>query len=440
MKNAIIILGVFISINLYSQNQKSTQEIELKFLKKQYDSVLVMTNQVLEKDTTNWLVYYYAGKSYQAKYKFFEAINNYKIALKLDSANAIVENELAEAYDFVGKDEDAISIYYNQYLRDTLALDPAVRLANIFRKKREFSPAIHYYQKAVASDPENFYYYKQLAFCFDKINIPVGAIYSYQTAIMLNPHDASLFIQLTNIFNTERIFADAIVTCNQGLKLHHQNHQLLKLKSYALYLNRDFDSSITGFNQLLEIGDTSFFNLKYRGLACFEKKQFVNAIRDLLYAYEINKNDPELCFYLGSALSRSNQNKEGIDYLNRSLKLLSPSPNELSNIYSEMANAYLNQKKYDQSLEYLKLAYKNNASPLLSFKMAQLYDYYLKKKKMAINYYDSYLMMSNTPDSLLVEQGVGDRSFFADSAMVKNAEDRIRILNEEIFFESGRKE
>ncbi|MCK5169586.1 MAG: tetratricopeptide repeat protein, partial [Bacteroidales bacterium] len=344
-----------------------------------------------------------------------------------------------EIYDFIGKDEEAIDIYYDQYLRDTTVLDPIVKLANIFRKSREYSPAIHYYQKAVASDPENFYYHKQLAFCYDKINIPVGAIYSYKRAIMLNPHDAFLYIQLANIFNTERMFVDAIETCSQGLTIHKQNNQLLKIKAYAHYLNRDFDSSIVRFNKLLEVGDSSFFNLKYRGLTLFEKKEFVRAIEDLSSAYDIDRNDAELCFFLGSALGRSHGNDDGMDYLNKSLRILSPSHNELSNIYSEMANIFLNQEKYETSLEYLKLAYKADATPLLSFKLGQLYDYYLDNKRLAIDCYDGYLTMTNVPDST---QGTNNltNSFIADPRVIENANERIRILKEKLFFESAKKE
>lgn len=175
-------------------------------------------------------------------------------------------------------------------------------------------------------------------------------------------------------------------------------------------------------------------------MAFFEKREFDKAIQNLKLAEEINKNDAEVCFYLGSALGRTGNSKEGLYYLNRSLRILNPPPNELSNIYSEMALIFKNQEKHETSLEYLRLAYKNNATPLLSFKMAQLYDYHLNNKKLAIDYYESYLTMSNTSDSLMLESGVGDRSFYIDSAVVQNAKDRIRILNEELFFESSKKE
>lgn len=432
--------ALLFSLQLFAQEQNQIKELELYVLTGQYDSTTAVAKKIIQNDSTNWKAYYYLGKSYQSKYKYFEAIDYFEKANILDSANAVIENALADSYDFIGKDEDAINIYYDQFLRDTTVIEPILNLADIFRRKREYSSAIHYYQKAVAQNPENFYYHKQLAFCFSKIDFPLGAIFSYKTAIMLNPNDLSMYMQLANILNSEKMFSESIDYCNQGLQVNPDNNQLTKIKAYAHYLNRDFDSAVVHFNKLLELEDSSFFNLKYRGLAFFEKKEFDGAIHDLELAYEINNQDAEVAFYLGSALGRSDQNKEGMQYLDKSLKLLSPTPNELSNIYSEMALIYQNKKEYEKALEFLKKAYKADATPLLSFKMAQLYDYFLDNKKMAINYYDGYLLMSNKPDTLIQDTAVIIKnSFTRDSLVIQNARDRIRILNEELFFEEGNK-
>ena len=206
----VCVVGICISVQLFSQELDQIKKLELYVLNGQYDSSIVLAQDMLQKDTANWLAYYYLGKSYQSKYKYFTAIENFEKANSLDSANAIIENALADSYDFIGKDEKAINIYYDQYLRDTLRLEPIVKLANIFRRKREFGSSIHYYQKANAIDPSNFYYYKQLAYCYDKINIPQGAIIAYNMAINLNPYDNSMYIQLANLLNTERDFNSSI--------------------------------------------------------------------------------------------------------------------------------------------------------------------------------------------------------------------------------------
>lgn len=230
-KFTFIVLGIALSFHVYSQN--SIQDLELKILKGQYDSVIVLANQIIKDDSINWQVYYYLGKSNQAKYKYFDALKVFEKANELDSLNSIIENSLAEVYVFIGKNEDAINIYYDQYLRDTTVIVPIVNLANTFRKTKEYGAAIHYYQKAAAIDLGNFYYYKQQGYCASKINISLGAIYAYETAIRLNPFDLGVYRQLANLYNSERHFYDAIETCNKGFKHYPLDNQLMRIWAYA---------------------------------------------------------------------------------------------------------------------------------------------------------------------------------------------------------------
>ncbi len=438
IKKYFLLILIFFPVLSFSQNAEQIRELELYVLKGNYDSSIVIANELLKSDSTNWEIYFYLGKSYQSKYKYFDAIKFFEKANALDTSNSIIENSLAASFDFIGKDEDAISIYYDQYLRDTLDLDPIVNLANLFRKKKEFGSAIYYYQKANAIDPTNFYYFKQLAYCYDKINVIEGAIFSYQIAIQLNPYDLSMYLQLANILNSQRNFVTAIDVCNNGLIHFSDNTQLLKLKSYAQYLNRDFDSSIAGFNKLLQQGDSTYFNLKYQGLAFFEKKDFNRAIRNLNVAIEYDNKDAESMFYLGSAMGRAGKHEDGMNYLNKSLSLLEPSPIEVSNIFSEIAFIYQEQKEYEVALEHLKAAYKYDSKPILSFKMAQLYDI-LGNKKLAVNYYDGFLIMVNPPESDEIKIET-DSPRITDQAMIDHAKTRIRILKEEMFFEETKSE
>ena len=59
---------------------------------------------------------------------------------------------------------------------------------------------------------------------------------------------------------------------------------------------------------------------------------------------------------------------------------------------------------------------------------------------MAIDCYDAYVTLANVPDSTELAEGVSDKSFFADPELMQNSKDRIRILKEELFFESAKKE
>ena len=127
-----------------------------------------------------------------------------------------------------------------------------------------------------------------------------------------------------------------------------------------------------------------------------------------------------------------------MNYLNKSLSLLEPSPIEVSNIFSEIAFIYQEQKEYEVALEHLKAAYKYDSKPILSFKMAQLYDI-LGNKKLAVNYYDGFLIMVNPPESDEIKIET-DSPRITDQAMIDHAKTRIRILKEEMFFEETKSE
>ncbi|OFX84837.1 MAG: hypothetical protein A2W99_06465 [Bacteroidetes bacterium GWF2_33_16] len=437
MKNKILaIFLVQVSfIYGYSQSQNSINDLELKALNYQYDSVIIISKSIIEIDSSQSYAFYYLGKAYQAKYKFIDAVKAFEKAFMLDTTNTIFQNSLAETYEAIGMDEEAINIYFNQYLEDTLDISPIISLGNIFRKKKEYGSAIHYYQKAIAIDPNNFYYFKMIAFCFNQINMSTPAIIYYTKAIEINPYDLNVYLILANILNGERQFKGAIHICTEGLKIDSLDVQLKKILAYSYYLNREFELSISGFDELISNGDSLFFNFKYRGLANFENRNFEGAIPDLKKAFEIENEDTEVAFYLGSALGRVNEYDEAVRFLNISIALLAPPPKEMANIYSELANIEQSKANYSISLNYLKLAYQNRPDPLFSFKMAQLYDQFLNDKKLAINYYDGYLTMLRevVPENQQVIMIDSTQNIYKEYAA-----QRIKVLTEELFFEGGK--
>ena len=87
MRYILIILSAFICNQLFSQSEDKYYNIELAYLNQQYDSVIIFSNQILAKDTLDWKPYYYLGKAYLAKNKYFKALNQFKKSSFKDSSN-----------------------------------------------------------------------------------------------------------------------------------------------------------------------------------------------------------------------------------------------------------------------------------------------------------------------------------------------------------------
>ncbi|MFP4025136.1 MAG: tetratricopeptide repeat protein [Thiohalospira sp.] len=438
MRHLLLLFVCLYTFQGFSQNENKYFQLELAILNEQYDSAIYYADQMLSEDSLDWKVYYYKGKSNLAKNKYFDALENFQKANRIDTANYLIENSLAKLYDFIGQNEKAINIYYDQYLRDTTRLEPIESLADILRRNGEYSSAIHYYQKGIAIDGTNFNYFKQLGFCLKQINLKQPAIYSYQNALKLNPYDLSAYKQLANLQNAEKFFSRALETCNKGLKIYPDDIQLKKLLAYSHYLNKNFDSSIVIFNDIISLGDTTFFSYKYLGFSYFELQEFNKAVDILLQAAELVNNDEKVYFYLGSAYGRSGNHEKGIENLNRALKIMEPPAKELSTIYAEFAEIYTGMGKYNLAIEHLKLAYSYNPKPILSFKLGQLYDLYLKDKKLALTYYDGYLTLINRNDSIGEETEKESNIYQKD--LIKYIGKRVQVLKEELFFETEQKE
>ncbi|MDY6801927.1 MAG: hypothetical protein SVU94_12000 [Bacteroidota bacterium] len=434
MRHLLFIFACLYSFQVFSQDAGKYYQLELAIINAQYDSAIYFANQLLDKDSLDWKAHYYKGKSNLALNKYFEALENFQKANEIDSANYLIENSMAKIFDFTGQKEKAINIYYDQYLRDTNRLAPIENLAEIFRRSGEYSPAIHYYQKAIAINSTNFNYFKQLGYCLKQINLNQPAIYSYQNALLLNPYDLVSYKRLANLQNTEKLFDQAINTCQTGLKYYPEDIMLQKLLGYGYYLNKELDTAAIIFNEVIAKGDTSFFSLKYLGLTYFEMQQFEKAADILLQSVNIIDDDAEVLFFLGSAYGRYGEYNKGELYLNRALQVMEPPAKQVASIYEEFAYLYREMGKYELSVKYLKMAYRNSANPILSFKMGQLYDLYLDDKKLAIDYYDGYLTMANVNDSVqtdIVPLNTDEKEL---KEYVKN---RIRQLEEEMFFEDA---
>ena len=132
----LVLFLQIISLNGFTQLNDLIVDLELKLLKGQNDSVICISNDIINKDSCNAYAFYYKGKAFQSKYRFFDAEKSFEKAYMFDTTNRVFQNSLAEVLEAIGKDEEAIDLYYSQYLNDTLDISPIISLANIFRKKK----------------------------------------------------------------------------------------------------------------------------------------------------------------------------------------------------------------------------------------------------------------------------------------------------------------
>ncbi len=132
--------------------------------------------------------------------------------------------------------------------------------------------------------------------------------------------------------------------------------------------------------------------MKYLGLANYKQEKYDTATPFFRAAFFCDTTDAEICFYYGVSAYRSLEVDTGLAYLTRTLRLLMPSGQFLSTLYSELADASTSKGMVDTAVGYLKKAFEvNPENNRLRFKLAYQIDYYLRKPYEALPWYRAFL-------------------------------------------------
>jgi tetratricopeptide (TPR) repeat protein len=109
-------------------------------------------------------------------------------------------------------------------------------------------------------------------------------------------------------------------------------------------------------------------------------------------AYLKDTLNPDLCYTLGLACDFSVYKELGVFYLSKTIELVTPSPDFLSQVYQDLANANTGFYKYDEALTAYLTAFELTPNDtLLIFKIASHYDNWLKDKENALVYYQKFM-------------------------------------------------
>ncbi len=323
--------------------------------------------------------------------KYQQAIIYFERLYRQDSSNIINIIELADCYQSLGEYKKTQELYCK-----ILKLDPfnnylIQNLANSYYMDDDFEQAKKYYLTAYAAD-STFYLSKQLAKCYDNLEIIDTAILYYQKVISLNPADFQSAYRLANLYKQKEDYKKGISLTDSFLNRDSTNIKMLKLSGSLHFLDKNFSKSIARFEKCIALNDTSDFVNKYIGYSYFKTEKYEKAKDYLEKAYLQDTMNAELCYTLGLSCDYSIYKKLGIKYLNKTIDLVTPAPEFLSRIYQDLGTAYTGYYKYEEALEaYLKGYELNPNDTLLIFKVASHYDNWIKDKNKALTYYQKFM-------------------------------------------------
>jgi tetratricopeptide (TPR) repeat protein len=198
--------------------------------------------------------------------------------------------------------------------------------------------------------------------------------------------------QIAKIYLADDKLDRAISTVQLGIAHDTTHADLLSLRGYLWILKDNPARAIRDLLASASWDSNSVFTYKYLGLAFLQENRWIEARRALLSAYKLDSTDITIKFSLGSACRWSNFEEEAIPYYMRAIQLLQSSLNVMIKAHIELAEIYTDLDQFDNALETYEGSLSYDARyNFIYYKMAQVYDYYLDRKEIAIKYYEKYL-------------------------------------------------
>lgn len=422
----LILFGLI--INSVAQDPDS---LELYFNQYRFDQVIqCLSGREDGNLATGDLVYRAASLKALRKYEL--ALLAYEELLRRDTAQIKIILDLSGTYKELGNYIKTIELLEyglqledsNDYIRTELG--DACFTDNRYRK------AIDHYQYIFHRDT-SFYLARQLARSYEGIDEKDSAIAYYRIALSYNASDFLSTYRLADIYRDMEEYPEGMALTDTFLLHDPENIRMLKLSGYLHYLSQDYEISSHQFTRCHVLGDQSDFINKYLGYSYFRLKEFEKAKDFLEKAFENDTLNANLCYALGVSCYSSVYKKSGIDYLNKCLELLEPSPEFVSLVYQDLGAAYTGYYQYEDAFDaYFQALKLTPSDTLLVFKMASHCDNFLNDKHLAIRYYEKFMETRSGKKESFPRMPLPGQLVIS---YYDYAERRLRELKEELFWE-----
>lgn len=380
------IIASILLISHFTVSQNQTDSVDYYIDTYNYQKALELLNK---SNSTNIL--FKKGTVLKNLNQYQEAIGCYNQLLDAHPNDPKIMVELAMCYESIINYKVAQSLFLKTLVLQPENLFLIQKLANSYFQNDDFYKAVEYYHRAEMKG-ETYFIAKQIARCYERMDSIDLSITYYTKALDFNPTDAQSTLRLANIFRKLGEVFNGLHLTEQYLKSDSTNTRVLAINALFHYLDTNYPEAVKKFERCLELNDTSNFVSKNLGYSYFKNKNFENAKTYLEMAFKRDSTNAELCYMTGMACSYSVYKKQGVEYLTKSIDLLTPSPLLLSRIYTELGKANTGYYKYNEALNaYLKAYELNTTDTLLVFTIASHYDTCIKNQRKALEYYQKFM-------------------------------------------------
>ena len=231
-------------------------------------------------------------------------------------------NNVGEAYDKLGKYDQAITEF-----EGSLKIDPNYfyglnNLGNIYGKQRKLPEAIDYFKKALKVKPDYSPAHYNIARALHLTGKRQEAVESYRKSIKFNPYFEQAFYNLAYLAMELNLFDEALENFNKFLSMQPNHSKANFGAGNALMMKGQLDLAMSKYRRSAQL-DTSFA-LPYLNIANIEiqLKNIPAAIKNFERALIVKPDMPAVHLKLGMVYHQLQRNtKKALFHLKESLRI-----------------------------------------------------------------------------------------------------------------------
>jgi tetratricopeptide (TPR) repeat protein len=293
-------------------------------LKKTKEAILIY-EEILVKDSLNWVLQYQVGKLYLIARKPSKAVTTFKYLIHQDDTNANYSYHLGLAYALNGQRDPMINSFIDTYVKDTLHLKAIVRLAKSFKKLNDKDSTQLFIDKGLTLDKNHI----------DLNKLKINQLFKdkkYQETIPL----------LLNLDTIDK--KDTYSTSMLG-RSYYNLDSLVAAKKY--------------FKKLSYMDRDDFKSQTYLGHIALKEKDFNNAsMRYMMATFKGKEKRDEEYYGLGTVYFETKKLKQAINAFEEAYKENRSNYRALYQV-AKLSDDYYKEKKiaYKQYIRYIERFY-----------------------------------------------------------------------------------
>ena len=248
------------------------------FTEGKYQEVLVITKELIQDFPKSITLYNIQGAAYTELKQFDLAINNYRLALKIEPESANIYNSLGIAFKGVGDLKAAIESYKKAISIKPNSAEVHYNLGNAQKDIGDFKAAIGSYENAVKIKPDYAESILNLGIALRNEGNMISALEKFNQALDIKPDYSEAHYNIGNIFKAEQTLDAAIKSYREALKIKPDFFQAHNNLGLALYDNAEPDAAKDSYKNAIKIKPDyadAFYNLYGTAETLSEAKSWI---------------------------------------------------------------------------------------------------------------------------------------------------------------------